>query len=258
MKEMLENAYGLQGRRAIVTGASKGIGKAVATALVEHGASVILADIDPAVHMIAQTLSKIDTHCHSTLVDVRKENELVDLIRSANERLGGIDILVNNAGIFPLLPIADMTTEIWDNVQAVNLRAAMIATREVVGVMRAQGSGGSIINMSSVGSLRPRLVGLSAYNASKAGLNMLTKAAALEFAGDHIRVNAVLPGPIGTEDILADMAEGDYMAKAQASIPLKRLGQPAEVAHLVCFLCSPASAFMTGECVTLDGGASLI
>jgi NAD(P)-dependent dehydrogenase (short-subunit alcohol dehydrogenase family) len=256
MNPMIFNdLYGLTGRNAIVTGAAKGIGKAIATALVEHGASVMLADIDEAVHTLAADLG---ARCCSKIVDMRQENEITGLIQAAGAQLGGVDIMVNNAGIFPLLPIADMTADVWDNVHAINLRAAMLATREVVRAMRLQGRGGSIINISSIGSLKPRLVGLSAYNASKAGLNMLTKAAALEFAADGIRVNAVLPGPIGTEEILAVMAEGDYMEKSKATVPLKRLGEPAEVAHLVCFMCSRASAFMTGECVTLDGGASLI
>jgi NAD(P)-dependent dehydrogenase (short-subunit alcohol dehydrogenase family) len=250
--------YSLAGRRAIVTGASKGIGKAVAAALAGHGASLMLADIDSAVHRVADSLSATGVQCFAKIVDVRIENDIIDLMHAADTQLGGVDILVNNAGIFPLLPIAEMTAEVWDNVHAINLRAAMLATREVVQVMRARGRGGSIVNMSSMGSLKPKLVGLSAYNASKAGLNMLTKAAALEFASDNIRVNAVLPGPIGTEDILADMSEGDYMERAKASIPLKRLGDPSEVAHLVCFLCSSASAFMTGECLVLDGGASLV
>lgn len=258
MSELAKSIYGLAGRRAIVTGASKGIGKAIAIALAEHGASVMLADIDPAVRGVAEALSGAERQCHSKIVDVRQESDIIDLVRAADDALGGIDILVNNAGIFPLLPILEMTTETWDNVQSINLRAAMIATREVATFMRSRKQGGSIINMSSVGSLKPRLIGLSAYNASKAGLNMLTKAAALEFAPYNIRVNAVLPGPIGTEDILASMAEGDYMDRAKAAIPLKRLGEPCEVAHLVCFLCSRASAFMTGECVALDGGASLI
>lgn len=254
----MEEIYSLTGRRAIVTGASKGIGKAIATALAGHGAHVILADINPAVRDVAEILATSSVQCHAKMVDVRAEHDIVDLMRFADEQLGGIDILINNAGIFPLLPIAEMTTQIWDDVQSINLRAAMLAIREAVRVMRSQGSGGSIVNMSSVGSLRPRLVGLSAYNASKAGLNMLTKAAALEFAGDNIRVNAVLPGPIGTEDILVDMSEGDYIERTTASIPLKRLGEPGEVAHLVCFLCSGASAFLTGECIALDGGASLV
>jgi NAD(P)-dependent dehydrogenase (short-subunit alcohol dehydrogenase family) len=255
---MFAKVYSLAGRRAIVTGASKGIGKAIALAFAEHGASIMLADIDPAVHTVANTLSASGAQCFSKIVDMRNEADIIELIDNSDTQLGGIDILVNNAGVFPLMPIAQMTSEIWDNVQAVNLRAAMLSTREVVAIMRSQGRGGSIVNMSSLGSLKPRLVGLSAYNASKSGLNMLTKAAALEFAGDNIRINAVLPGPIGTEEILADMSEGDYIERAKASIPLKRLGEPREVAHLVCFLCSQASAFMTGECVGIDGGASLV
>jgi NAD(P)-dependent dehydrogenase (short-subunit alcohol dehydrogenase family) len=252
---IFKDVYGLTGRKAIVTGAAKGIGKAIAIALVEHGASVMLADMDEAVHVLAADLG---TQCRSKIVDVRQERDIVALIQAADAELGGVDIMINNAGVFPLLPIAEMTADVWDDVHAINLRAAMLATRDVVRIMRLRGHGGSIINISSVGSLKPKLVGLSAYNASKAGLNMLTKAAALEFAADGIRVNAVLPGPIGTEDILAAMAEGDYMEKSKATIPLKRLGEPAEVAHLVCFLCSRAAAFMTGECVALDGGASLI
>ncbi len=255
---MFTQLYGLQGQRAIVTGAAKGIGKAIAEALAQHGACVMLADVDPAVHALAESLSTAQTPCLSKIADVRQESDVVDLVRTTEEQLGAVDILVNNAGIFPLRPIAEMTAEIWDEVHAVNLRGAMLATREAARAIGSHGRGGAIVNISSVGSLNPKLIGLTAYNATKAGLNMLTKSAALEFAPAKIRVNAVLPGPIGTEDILSNMGDGDYMERSRAKIPLKRLGDPSDVAHLVCFLCSQASAFMTGELIVLDGGVSLI
>ena len=163
------------------------------------------------------------------------------MVANAAGQLGRVDILVNNAGIYPTGPVAEMDTADWDRVMAVNLRGPMLCTREVVKVMRANGMGGSILNVSSIDSIHPSFVGMSHYGASKGGLNMLTRSAALEFAPDKITVNAICPGGVETEGTQEAFGDG-LKDQLELRIPLGRVSTPDEIGAVSLFLVSPPLA----------------
>jgi NAD(P)-dependent dehydrogenase (short-subunit alcohol dehydrogenase family) len=173
---------------------------------------------------------------------------------------GSRDVLVNNAGIYPATRFLDTTAEQWDTMHRVNLRSVFLCIREAVKIMQAQGRGGQIVNISSMGSVRPAAPARFAYGASKAGVNRLTEDAAAAFARDNIRVNAVLPGPIELTtppEPIADERGARIRETIRNKIPLGRYGAPADVAAAVIFLASPASAFITGQALLVDGGFTL-
>jgi gluconate 5-dehydrogenase/2-deoxy-D-gluconate 3-dehydrogenase len=186
-------------------------------------------------------------------VDVTDEHSVTAMIRDAGAAFGPLGILVNNAGIYPTSPIAEMPVADWDRVMATNLRGPFLCTREGARAMRAAGRGGTIVNVSSIDSMHPSFVGMAHYGASKGGLNMLTRSAALEFAPDRITVNAVCPGGIETEGTQAAFGDG-LKATLEARIPLGRIGTPEEIGAVVVFLASPAAAYVTGTTLVVDGG----
>jgi 3-oxoacyl-[acyl-carrier protein] reductase len=180
---------------------------------------------------------------------------------TANEAFGRIDSVVHCAGIFPKYGLLDITVEQWDRIQAVNLRGTMLVVREAVRHMKESGRGGSIVNISSVSGVREVVFHNAAYGASKAGMINLTRAAALEFGADKIRVNAVLPGGTATEGAIAatqNMRERGLELKGPmvqpGRVPLGSMGKPLDVAAACLFLVSPASAFITGQSLAVDGG----
>ncbi len=248
----------LQGRVLIVTGAGQGIGRAIALAAAQQGMSVTVNDIKEdlaaeTVGLIHQMGGEAITHAG----DVSNPEEVARLIKETVARWGRIDVLVNNAGIEPSASILEMSPEMWDRVMAVNLRSVFLCTQAAARVMKEQGSG-VIINISSIAGKAIPLPYRSAYAASKAGIVGFTKEAAREFAAYDIRVNAICPGVIVTPMTAAARQNPEMMEKWMREIPLRRLGQPEEVAALVLFLASDDASYITGQAYHIDGGKVMV
>jgi glucose 1-dehydrogenase len=245
-------------RAVLVTGAASGIGAALAAELGRRGTPVVLCDVDSA--GLESVRGKIGSGAWTVTADVTRPDDVERMAAEARAVAGTIGGLVNCAGIYPVTPFLDLAVEEWDRVMAVNLRAPFLVTQAVARRMITDGGGGSIVNISSTSSRLAR-PGVAHYGASKAGLNQLTAVAAVELAPHGIRVNAILPGVIGTERvqttaISSDEARAEHDAKL-ARIPLARIGEPAEVVSVALFLLSPESSYCTGALFTADGGFTL-
>ncbi|UXJ50169.1 SDR family NAD(P)-dependent oxidoreductase [Pseudomonas citronellolis] len=194
----MQNPFRLDGKTAVVTGAASGIGRCIAETFAAVGARVVVADIDlEAAHSVAEAIEVAGGRAQAVKVDVSNETEVSALFDVALTTYGSLDVLVNNAAIFPKRPFLEVDTEFWDRLQAVNLRGTFLCLRESIRRMKERG-GGAIVNISSVSSMQAVVHHNATYNATKAGVNSLTRTTALEFGGDGIRVNAVLPGGIPT------------------------------------------------------------
>jgi NAD(P)-dependent dehydrogenase (short-subunit alcohol dehydrogenase family) len=254
---LLKELFGLDGQAAVVTGAGRGIGRAIALSLARAGAQVAVAARDPtAARPVVQEIERAGGHAVALAFDLGDEVSISKLMADAHAALGGLDILVNNAGIFPATSFLDTSAEQWDEIHRINLRGAFLCLREAARLMKADGRGGRIINISSMGSIRPAAPQRFAYNASKAGLNRLTEDAASAFAADRILVNAVLPGPIETGPA-ADAATAKLYEAVIRRIPARRRGRPEEIAAAVIFLAGRSGGFVTGQCLAVDGGFAL-
>jgi NAD(P)-dependent dehydrogenase (short-subunit alcohol dehydrogenase family) len=264
----LAKLFGMHGKHVIVTGASSGMGTAVAELFIAVGAKVVAAATTPAkVAAIAATLKKKaqgQADALGVVVDVADQASVIELYDSAETAFGAIDALISCAGIYPTESFVDISVELWDRVHAVNTRGAFLTTREAVRRMKSAGKGGSIVAVSSVSTHQTVVFGHAQYASSKAGVNALIRTIALEFAVDGIRANAVLPGPIITEGLLASQAGyaaenrvivGPVMQAGRA--PLNRPGMPADVAAACLFLASPAANHITGQLLMVDGGFNL-
>jgi len=241
----------LVGRSAIVTGAGQGIGLEIARLLHQHGARVVLADLDKErAENAAYSLggAAVGVGC-----DVTSETDMADLVESAVLASGKLDILVNNAGITRDASLRNMTVEDFDTVIGVHLRGTWLGVRAAAGVMR-EARTGSIINISSM-SGKSGNPGQTNYSAAKAGIVGLTKAAAKELAHHGVRVNAIQPGLIRTPMTAAMKPEA--FAATEATIPMRRAGDPAEVAGAVVFLASDLSSYMTGTVLEVAGGRGM-
>jgi 3-oxoacyl-[acyl-carrier protein] reductase len=246
----------LAGQRALVTGGASGIGRAIAIALAVEGAQVAIADLsDPA--KAAATVAAIEQvggRAFALRADVADEAQVLALFAEALPRLGGLDIAVNCAGILFEKPLLETSVAEFDRLLAVNLRGTFLVGREALRVMAAQRHG-RIINIASelayLGCER-----MSVYCASKGAVASLTRSWAREFAPD-ILVNAIAPGPTDTP-----MLTTDYMAAAtvasSGNVPLGRIGRPEEIAAAAVFLASPANSYMTGQCISPNGGAVML
>jgi NAD(P)-dependent dehydrogenase (short-subunit alcohol dehydrogenase family) len=247
-------------RAVLVTGAASGIGRALAEALARRGTPVVLGDIDRAGAEAAA--GKIAAHggrAWAVAADVTRPAAVERMVEAARRDAGPIGGLVNCAGIYPNTAFLEVTAEEWDRVLAVNLRGPFLVTQAVARRMIADGGGGSIVNVSSTASRLAR-PGIAHYGASKAGLNQLTAVTAVELAPHGIRVNAVLPGVVGTarvyEAAATERGRAEHETKL-ARIPLARLAEPEEVVSVVLFLLSPEAAYCTGALFTVDGGFTL-
>ncbi len=259
--------FSVAGRRAIITGGAMGIGFAIARRFVEGGADVLLVDLDEgALRAAAERLAGAEGKVETLALDVGDDDAGQRMVEQCVARLGGLDILVNNAGIFPQAPVLEMPAELLDRVLRVNLRGLVLASKAAGRQMVAQGGGGAIVNIASVDAVHPSMVGLGAYDASKGGVLMFTRSFALEMARHGVRVNAIAPGGIHTEGtsrplegsgMTAEQAEQFLAEFVRAKVPMGRIGDPDDIATAAVFLAAPASSYMTGELVVIDGGMLL-
>ncbi|NGX10015.1 3-oxoacyl-ACP reductase FabG [Mycobacteroides franklinii] len=236
---------------AVVTGAAQGIGREIARVLHDHGARVVLADLDgDAAQRAAADIDGQDGSCSGVACDVTSEEQMRSLVSGAALKHGRLDVFVNNAGITRDMSLRKMTVADFDAVITVHLRGTWLGVREATSVMREQ-KFGSIVNISSL-SGKSGNPGQTNYSAAKAGIVGLTKAAAKEVAHYNVRVNAIQPGLIRTPMTAAMPPE--VFVEREAAVPMKRAGEPAEVAGAVVFLASGLSSYITGSVIEVGGG----
>jgi NAD(P)-dependent dehydrogenase (short-subunit alcohol dehydrogenase family) len=251
-----EGSFSLAGRVALVTGASRGIGRAVAQALARAGAAVACGarSVDQ-VRTAAAEIEAAGGRAVGLRMDVTQSVEIADAVAEAERALGPIDVLVNNAGITLEKRSADLTDEDWDTVLTTNLTAIFRCIRAVAPGMIARGRG-KIINLGSMYG-RIGVPRYAAYCASKAAVGGLTRSLAAEWARHGIQVNCLAPGYINTDIPREAMADERSRALLLSKVPARRIGEPEEAAALAVYLASPASDFMTGQTVYLDGGQTI-
>jgi NAD(P)-dependent dehydrogenase (short-subunit alcohol dehydrogenase family) len=244
----------LAGRRAIITGAARGIGLACARRFAVEGAAILVVDLDAqageaAVAQLVGQGAKAAFH----RADLTRTEAIEGVVEAAVATLGGVDILVNNAGIVTTADFFDLTAEGFDRVMAINLRAPFLLTQAAARRMRDQGSGGAVVNLSSINAVLNGPTSL-AYCVSKGGLNQLTRNCAIALAPYGVRVNAVGPGTIATEMAAQVGLTGDGMRPVLERTPMGRLGEADEIAAVALFLASDDSSFVSGQTVYADGG----
>jgi 3-oxoacyl-[acyl-carrier protein] reductase len=237
---------------AIVTGAGRGIGKAIAIALAREGANIIAIDVDiQTAEKVAKEIKSLDRQALAIQVDVSDSKEVNRMVQSVLKKFKRVDILVNNAAIIKRGSIEDLTEEDWDRVMDVNLKGTFNCMKAVVGTMKKQRYG-KIVNISSIAGKIGDLASAPCYGASKAGMTCLAKSLARELASYNINVNVVAPHAIET-DMSKEWSE-EKRKSIIADIPLGRLGEPEDVAEAVVFLVSDKAKFITGEVLDVNGG----
>lgn len=245
----------LSGKFALVTGGATGIGRATVERMIAEGGSVMIADINEAAAQ--QVVKELGTSVDWIRCDVTSEDDVKAAVDAAVARLGRLDILVNNAGMIAHKMLPEIDLALWNKVFAVNVQSVFLMIKHAAPHLKAAG-GGSIVNMSSMAGLRGA-PGLAVYSSSKAAINGLTVALALELAPDRIRVNAICPGWVDTTfnqpviDFLGGPTGTDKVV--QESIPLQRQGTPQEIAALAAYLAADESAFVTAQTLSINGGA---
>jgi NAD(P)-dependent dehydrogenase (short-subunit alcohol dehydrogenase family) len=246
----------LQGKMALVTGARRGIGKAIALALAEAGADVAVCDIIADDGLLTKTREEIDklgSKSIALIADVSRRDDVEKMAGSAQKTYGKIDILVNCAGIWiPGQNLIECSDKAWDKVIDTNLKGTFLCCQAVGKIMVEQKSG-SIINMSSQVGLTPG-AGAGAYSISKAGIIMLTRQLALELAGHRIRANALAPGIVKTDFNAPFWKDPAVEAQTAGMVPLGRLAEPEDIAQAAVFLASDAAGYITGQVLCINGG----
>ena len=243
----------LKHRVAIVTGAARGIGKAIALAFIREGTRLVLIDLDRGI--LEATRNETEKSKEEVIAipcDITKSEEVKAMVNEVQETFGRVDILVNNAGIIRRGTIETVTEEDWDRVIEVNLKGTFNCCKAVAGIMKQQGYG-KIINVSSLAGKMGDITSAPGYGPSKAGIDALTKTLARQLARYGINVNGVAPHAIETE--MSAQWSDERRKEIIASIPLGRLGKPEDVANAVLFLASDEASFITGEILDVNGGA---
>jgi NAD(P)-dependent dehydrogenase (short-subunit alcohol dehydrogenase family) len=246
----------LAGKVALVTGAQQGIGKAIALACGREGASVVVNYLDDraAGEAIVKNIHASGTQAVAVAGSVARVADVQQMVE-AGDAFGGIDVLVNNAGIFPRVDFLDMTEAQWDEVLNVNLKGTFCCTQTVVRQLVQRGRPGAVINIASSAAFRSSPRGVH-YVSSKAGLVGFTRAAALELARYHIRVNAIAPGTTDTAQPRYGMSEEELQAVGR-QVPLGRMAVPDDIANMAVFLASEEASHITGQTMHVNGGAYL-
>ncbi|CAJ0691001.1 SDR family NAD(P)-dependent oxidoreductase [Ralstonia holmesii] len=257
MKTEARSLFDLSGHVALITGATSGLGFATATALATQGATVIVSGLDEAAcSETATRLCQSGLNAFGIACDVSDQRQVEQLVGEVLQRHGRIDTLVCNAGIQgPAGPFSNVTDDTWLRVMEVNLHSAARLTSLVIPDMAQRGSG-SVILMSSIAGLRGnRRIGL--YGISKAGLAQLARNLAVEWGPHGVRVNAISPGLIRTPFAAELIADSTFMSRRLSLTPLRRVGEPHEIAGVAVMLASPAGGFMTGQNIVVDGGTTI-
>jgi NAD(P)-dependent dehydrogenase (short-subunit alcohol dehydrogenase family) len=248
------------GKVAIVSGGARGIGRAAARKLAGEGASVVIcSDREVQVEETVAALREEGLEVRGVRADVTSSADMKKLMDLASETYGGVDVLVNSAGVQRYGTVVETEEEVWDEVLDANLKGVYLASRYAIPEMRKRG-GGAIVNLSSVQAFASQ-TGVAAYTASKGGINALTRAMALDHAGENIRVNAVCPASVDTPMLRwsADLFKGDKSVEETLEDwgrmhPLGRVARPEEVAEVIAFLASARASFITGGDYKVDGG----
>ncbi len=248
----------LKGKVALVTGGSRGIGKALALAFAGAGADVAISSRkQEALDAVAIEIEALGRRALPVAAHGRKPEELRALIERVKAEFGRLDILVNNAATNPVMaPLVDIEERTFDAIMNTNLKGYFLLSQMAARMMIEQGQGGNIVNISSVGGVSPD-AGLGVYCISKAAINMLTKALAVELGGYNIRVNAIAPGVVKTRFSQALWTDEELMAQEMSHTPLQRIAEPEEVARMALTIVSDAALYMTGQIIVMDGGSSL-
>ena len=250
-------AFSLQGKNAVVTGAGSGIGKEIVKLFALSGARVVAADIN--LETAKKTADEADGEVFGQALDVSDQASVKAAFDRSASLLGTIDVLVNCAAYRPKADFLEMPVDEWDKMHAVNARGVFLCMREAIKNMLTRQSG-AIVNISSISALRPTIFNNAHYDSSKAGVDALTRATAVEFSGDGIRINSIRPGGTATEGSKA-IRDSGVTAKGPITlpgrIPLKRKATPAEIAYCALFLSSPAAGYITGHHLNVDGGFSI-
>lgn len=253
-----------EGKVAFITGGASGIGRATALAFAREGATVVITT-DKNIKGAEETVGEIEAlggKAHFIRCDVRKEEDVKAAIEEVRDRFGGLDYAFNNAGVgpdgvrIPVMEVDECTEEVWDHILDVNLKGVFFSMKYEMRIMKAQRSG-VIVNNASVGALKP-IPGFGAYAASKAGVILLSKTAALEGAPFGIRVNVVCPGLTAKTGLSDNILKADPQKKEEMLrfVPLGRMADPDEIARAVLWLCSDEASFITGHVMPIDGGLS--